>query len=317
MTMNRNDLRKIDFSLLIVFETLMHERNLTRAGEKLFLCQSAISASLNRLRQFFDDPLFIRMGRTMEPTSRAFEIQLTLTPALDNMAAALSNVSEFDPTTSTNVFRIGLSDDVEYSLLPGLLRQLRMEAPQVSFVVRRTDHSLLANQLATGEVSLGVCHSRELPANAKRKFLRSIRPTVLSANTLTGLLDLNEYCNRPHVSVSVNGEASDYIDRALGSLGRQRQIILAVPQYSALKTLLEDTQMLAVVPDYVAKAMIRQGGLRADPVPMSLPTLDLSMSWSATLDNDPGERWLRSRITDYLSEKSGRLIEISAKKEAA
>lgn len=188
MTMNRNDLRKIDFSLLIVFETLMHERNLTRAGEKLFLCQSAISASLNRLRQFFDDPLFIRMGRTMEPTSRAFEIQLTLTPALDNMAAALSNVSEFDPTTSTNVFRIGLSDDVEYSLLPGLLRQLRMEAPQVSFVVRRTDHSLLANQLATGEVSLGVCHSRELPANAKRKFLRSIRPTVLSANTLTGLL---------------------------------------------------------------------------------------------------------------------------------
>ncbi|MCY1463776.1 hypothetical protein D9M71_817220 [compost metagenome] len=75
--------------------------------------------------------------------------------------------------------------------------------------------------------------------------------------------------------------------------------------------------MLAVVPDYVAKAMIRQGGLRADPVPMSLPTLDLSMSWSATLDNDPGERWLRSRITDYLSEKSGTLIEISAKKEAA
>lgn len=99
----------------------------------LFLCQSAISASLNRLRQFFDDPLFIRMGRTMEPTSRAFEIQLTLTPALDNMAAALSNVSEFDPTTSTNVFRIGLSDDVEYSLLPGLLRQLGVGSASSQF----------------------------------------------------------------------------------------------------------------------------------------------------------------------------------------
>lgn len=317
MTMNRNDLRKIDFSLLIVFETLMHERNLTRAGEKLFLCQSAISASLNRLRQFFDDPLFIRMGRTMEPTSRAFEIQLTLTPALDTMAAALGNISEFDPITSATVFRIGLSDDVEYSLLPELLRQLRMEAPQISFVVRRTDHSLLAHQLSTGEVSLGVCHCRDLPANAKRKFLRSIRPAVLSANSYAGALDINEYSNRPHVSVSVNGETSDYIDRALGSLGRKRQVVLAVPQYSALKTLLEGTDLLALVPDYVARAMTRQGGLRVDPVPMPLPALDLSMSWSATLDNDPGERWLRSRFSHYLSEKNAKLIEISATKVAA
>lgn len=118
-------------------------------------------------------------------------------------------------------------------------------------------------------------------------------------------------------STSVNGEASDYIDRALGSLGRQRHIVLAVPQYSALKTLLEDTQMLAVVPDYVAKAMTRQGGLRTDPVPMTLPALDLSMSWSATLDNDPGARWLRARIANFLSEKSGTLLDISAKKEAA
>jgi LysR family transcriptional activator of mexEF-oprN operon len=317
MTMNRNDLRKIDFSLLIVLETLMHERNLTRAGEKLFLCQSAISASLNRLRQFFDDPLFIRMGRTMEPTSRAYEIQRTLTPALDTMAAALGNITEFDPFTSATVFRIGLSDDVEYSLLPDLLRQLRIEAPNISFVVRRTDHSLLAHQLSTAEVSLGVCQCRDLPANAKRKFLRNIRPIVLSANSSAGALDLDQYSNRPHISVSVNGETSDYIDRTLGSLGRQRQVILAVPQYSALRTLLEDTDMLAVVPDYVAKAMTRQGGLRADPVPMTLPNLDLSMSWSATLDNDPGERWLRSRFSHYLSEKSATLLEISAKRIAA
>ncbi|BFT63491.1 LysR substrate-binding domain-containing protein [Pseudomonas moorei] len=315
--MNRNDLRKIDFSLLIVFETLMHERNLTRAGEKLFLCQSAISASLNRLRQFFDDPLFIRMGRTMEPTSRAFEIQLSLTPALDTMTAALGSISEFDPETSASVFRIGLSDDVEYSLLPGLLRQLRIEAPQVTFVVRRTDHTMLANQLSTGEVSLGVCHSRELPANAKRKFLRSSRPTILSTSSMAGALDLNEYCNRPHISVSVSGESSDYIDRALGSIGRQRQVALSVSQYSALRTLLEDTDMLAVVPDYVAKAMTRQGGFRADPVPMSLPALDLSMSWSATLDNDSGERWLRSRFSHYLSEKSVTLGTIKTNREAA
>lgn len=315
--MNRNDLRKIDISLLIVFETLMHERNLTRAGEKLFLGQPSISSCLNRLRQYFDDPLFIRIGRAMEPTSKALEIHLSLTPALDTMAAALSQVSSFNPLTSNAVFRIGLSDDVEYSLLPGLLRQLRMEAPGVSFVVRRTDHLMMATQLSTGEVSLGVCSSRDLPANAKRKFLRSIRPTVLSASSMTGTLDLDEYCRRPHVSVSLNGEMTDPIDRALSSLGRQRQVVLAVPQYSALKSLLEDTDMVAVVPEYVARAMTRQGGLRMDSMPISIPTVDLSLSWISTLDNDPGERWLRSRLSHYLSENEVVLKEVRTLKEAA
>ncbi|WP_406227020.1 LysR family transcriptional regulator [Pseudomonas siliginis] len=315
--MNRNDLRKIDFSLLIVFETLMHERNLTRAGEKLFLGQPSISASLNRLRHYFNDPLFIRMGRSMEPTSRAFEILQSLTPALDSMVSALGNVSEFDPLTSNAVFRIGLSDDVEYSLLPGMLRQLRIEAPRVSFVVRRTDHSMMSDQLSTGEVSLGVCHSRELPANAKRKFLRSIYPTVLSSRTLSKAFDLDEYCKRPHVSVSLNGEITDEIDRKLNTLGRQRQVVLAVPQYSALKTLLEETDMVAVVPEYVASAMTKQGGLRMDPVPMNIPALDLSLAWSGTLDNDPAERWLRSRISHHLADRSSFVGEISLPKTAA
>lgn len=72
--MNRNDLRRVDLNLLIVFETLMHERSVTRAAEKLFLGQPAISAALSRLRGLFDDPLFVRTGRSMEPTARATEI---------------------------------------------------------------------------------------------------------------------------------------------------------------------------------------------------------------------------------------------------
>lgn len=233
------------------------------------------------------------------------------------MVSALSHINEFDPLTSNAVFRIGLSDDVEYSLLPGLLRQLRMEAPRVSFVVRRTDHSMMAHQLSTGEVSMGVCHSRELPANAKRKFLRSIYPTVLSSRLIARTFDLDEYCNRPHVSVSLNGEMTNHIDRSLNTMGRQRQVVLSVPQYSALKTLLEDTDMIAVVPEYVAAAMTKQGDLRMDPVPMSIPSLDLSLAWSGTLDNDPGERWLRSRVSYHLADRSGSVSEIGLKKAAA
>ncbi|HCE6793243.1 TPA: multidrug efflux system transcriptional regulator MexT, partial [Pseudomonas aeruginosa] len=97
--MNRNDLRRVDLNLLIVFETLMHERSVTRAAEKLFLGQPAISAALSRLRTLFDDPLFVRTGRSMEPTARAQEIFAHLSPALDSISTAMSRASEFDPAT--------------------------------------------------------------------------------------------------------------------------------------------------------------------------------------------------------------------------
>lgn len=91
--MNRNDLRRVDLNLLIVFETLMHERSVTRAAEKLFLGQPAISAALSRLRTLFDDPLFVRTGRSMEPTARAQEIFAHLSPALDSISTAMSRAS--------------------------------------------------------------------------------------------------------------------------------------------------------------------------------------------------------------------------------
>jgi hypothetical protein len=141
--MNRNDLRRVDLNLLIVFETLMHERSVTRAAEKLFLGQPAISAALSRLRGLFDDPLFVRTGRSMEPSARAVEIFALLSPALDSISTAVSRAAEFDPATSTAVFRIGLSDDVEFALLPQLLKRLRAEAPGIVLVVRRVNYILM------------------------------------------------------------------------------------------------------------------------------------------------------------------------------
>uniref|UniRef100_UPI000F012770 LysR family transcriptional regulator n=1 Tax=Pseudomonas viridiflava TaxID=33069 RepID=UPI000F012770 len=113
--MNRNDLRRVDLNLLIVFETLMHERSVTRAAEKLFLGQPAISAALSRLRGLIDDPLFVRTGRSMEPTARATEIFGLLSPALDCISPPVGRASAFDPATTTSVFRFCLSCDVAFA----------------------------------------------------------------------------------------------------------------------------------------------------------------------------------------------------------
>ncbi|MDA8485502.1 LysR family transcriptional regulator [Metapseudomonas lalkuanensis] len=297
--MNRNDLRRVDLNLLIVFETLMHERSVTRAAEKLFLGQPAISAALARLRTLFDDPLFVRTGRSMEPSARAVEIFALLSPALDSISTAVSRAADFDPATSNAVFRIGLSDDVEFALLPALLRRLRAEAPGVVLVVRRTNYLLMPNLLASGEISVGVAYTEELPANAKRKTLRRSKPKLLRADSVPGALSLDDYCERPHALVSFAGDLGGFVDEELAKVGKTRKVVLAVPQFNGLGTLLAGTDLVAMVPDYTASALTAAGGLRAEDPPMPTQAFELSMAWRGAQDNDPAERWLRSRIQMY------------------
>ena len=300
--MNRNDLRRVDLNLLIVFETLMHERSVTRAAEKLFLGQPAISAALSRLRTLFDDPLFVRTGRSMEPSARATEIFALLSPALDSISTAVSRAADFDPATSTAVFRIGLSDDAEFALLPLLLKRVRAEAPGVVLVVRRGNYLLMPTLLASGEISVGVSYTEDLPANAKRKVLRRSQPKLLRADSVPGSLSLDDFCKRPHALVSFAGDLSGFIDEELAKLGRERHVVLAVPQFNGLGSLLTGTDIVATVPDYTADILTAAGGLRAEELPLETRTFELHMAWRGAQDNDPGEKWLRSRINMFFGD---------------
>ncbi|MCF5138721.1 LysR substrate-binding domain-containing protein, partial [Pseudomonas lactis] len=232
----------------------------------------------------------------MEPSARAVEIFALLSPALDSISTAVSRAAEFDPATSTAVFRIGLSDDVEFALLPQLLKRLRSEAPGIVLVVRRVNYILMPGLLASGEISIGVSYTADLPANAKRKVLRRSLPKLLRADSVPGSLSLDDFCSRPHALVSFAGDLSGFIDEELEKLGRKRHVVLAVPQFNGLGTLLAGTDILATVPDYAAKALTSAGGLRAEDPPLPVRSFELHMAWRGSQDNDPGERWLRSRI---------------------
>ncbi|MCF8983055.1 LysR family transcriptional regulator [Pseudomonas syringae] len=301
--MNRNELRKADINLMVVFETLMQERNVTRAAEKLFLGQPTISAALNRLRSLLNDPLFIRVGHRMEPTARAHEILKHLTPALDAMSTALSLTTDFDPSVSKMTFRIGLTDDVEFGLLPAMLKAIRKEAPGVVIVVKHVDYLNISEVLMSGDITVGVCLTRELPANAKRKTLRNVQPRLVRADKPASPMSLDEYCSRPHVVVSHVASVSSFADEWLTALGRKRQVVLSVPQFATLPALMAGTDMISGLSDYAAKAMGALGLLYDEPLPFPTPGLDLSMTWLSVMDSDPAERWLRSRIEEFMGER--------------
>jgi LysR family transcriptional regulator, mexEF-oprN operon transcriptional activator len=254
------------------------------------------------LRNLFDDPLFVRTGRSMEPTARAIEIFALLSPALDSISTAVSRASEFDPATSTSVFRIGLSDDVEFALLPLLLKRLRAEAPGIVLVVRRVNYILMPPLLASGEISVGVSYTSRPAGQRQTQVLRRSLPKLLRADTVPGSLSLDDFCARPHALVSFAGDLSGFIDEELEKLGRKRHVVLAVPQFNGLSTLLAGTDIIATVPDYTAEALTAAGGLRAEDPPLDTQSFELHMAWRGSQDNDPGERWLRSRIQMFFGD---------------
>lgn len=299
--MNRNDLRKVDLQLLVVFESLMHERNLTRTAEKLFLGQPAISAALIRLREYFDDPLFVRNGRSMEPTPRALELFQRLPVALDGISQALSEVHDFAPERTNAVFRIGMSDDVECGLLPRLLANLRDEAPSSVVVVRAANFLLLPSLLSTGEVSVGISYTTHLPANAKCRTLRDIKAMVIRADDGTAPLTLDHYCERPHALVSMSGDLCGKIDQDLALYGRTRKVALAVPHFVGLGALIRGSNLIATVPDYAASALLAGGGLVMEQPPFEIADSQLTMVWRAASDHDPSERWLRQKIVKFMA----------------
>jgi LysR family transcriptional activator of mexEF-oprN operon len=294
-------LRSLDLNLLAVFATLMQERSVTRAGERLGLSQPATSGALARLRETFRDPLFIRTGRSFEPTARALALMERLGPAMAALAEAVAPAIPFDPAIDRRDFRIACQDDIAIPLLPRLMPVLATEAPLCTLTVRRGDWKTIPAQLEKAEVSAALGYmADDLPANAKRRTVVNGHFVVLRADSDPAPIPLDTYCARPHVLVTPAGDLRGRADLSLEALGRSRRVVLGLTDFALLPSVLAGTDLVATVPDFVAETLAAQGGLRIDPTPFEPPPAVITMAWRGAADGDPAERWLRGRIVAEL-----------------
>jgi LysR family transcriptional regulator, mexEF-oprN operon transcriptional activator len=297
-------LRRLDLNLLPVFAMLMRERSVTRAGRALFLSQPATSAALHRLRDAFRDELFIRNGRELEPTPRALALMEELEPALRAIAGSLASATPFDPATDARIFRVGWSDDVAIAAMP-LLQRLRDLAPHCRLVIRAANFATIPGMLQTGEIGTAVGFMNDdLPAAAKQRVLRRGGYRVLRDASSPGPVDLDAYCARPHVLVTVRGDLSGFVDASLAKLGRSRRVVLGLPDFGLLWRVLLGTDLLCTVSDALSDILLKninERGLASDPLPFESPQSAVRMAWRATLDQDPGEIWLRQQIVSVLA----------------
>jgi LysR family transcriptional regulator, nod-box dependent transcriptional activator len=295
------NLARIDLNLLVALEALLAEKSVTRAAERLHLTQPALSGSLQRLREQFNDHLLIRVGRDMELTPTARALIEPLREALLNVAAVLETQAVFDPATAKREFRIAMSDYLTFTLLPRAVVLLSKTAPGINCAIEPFSGPSL-DRLGNGQLDYCITHDDwSLFGDADRHALR-IAPlfsdelvcVVAQDHPLGDTLSLEDYLRYPHAIADFGADIRTLEQAALRKSGISVHENVSVPSFSALLLQLPGTHLIATVQRRMARLMRPLVAVRTFRPPVETSPLKEALIWHARNDTDPGHLWMRS-----------------------
>ncbi|OYX66069.1 MAG: hypothetical protein B7Y88_06340 [Sphingomonadales bacterium 32-64-17] len=290
-------LDNFDLNLLVAFNVLMQEQNVTKAANRLHVTQSAMSASLKRLRESFHDDILAQHGRKMVPTPFAIALQPDIAQQISELRALIARQGRFDPECSERHFRIAASDYITTVLLAPLLNALAQEAPSIGFTFELPGPaSQLA--LANGEIDLMLTpESFVHPDHPCELVFEEKHVTVgWEGNQLTHhSLDQQAFTDAGHVGVSVARKFT-FADEWFTRHGIERRIEVRAPSFIQAPFLLPGTMRLCVMHERLARFMAERLPLRIVATPFPIPPMREMMQFHTTRDGDPGLLWLRQKI---------------------
>lgn len=295
------DLRNFDLNLLVAFEVLMREMNVSRAAEKMFVTQSTMSHVLQRLRQQLDDPVLVRTNTGMKPTERALALVEPVRAVLREVERLIHPPGRFDPGSSQRRFVIAATDYMEFLLLPPLIERIGLLAPSVDIHIKRTEDAFPAESLENGEldVVLGFATILKPPAQFHiEKLFEDRMACVVRADhpVVKEPLGLEEYLALPHMLISRTGTKLGLIDEWLAERGLERRLALIVPHFLSAPLIVARTDMVLSLPLRIAERVAELVPLKILPAPIELPAYDLAMIYHPLREREPAHLWLREQI---------------------
>lgn len=292
-------LQRLDLNLYVVFETVFEEGNLSRAANRLFLTQPAVSHSLSRLREHYQDPLFVRRGHRMEPTPLAQRIRPQIQAALQGLRETLQPAAGFDPQASRRRFVLGMRDNVESIMTPRIMAMLEARAPQTQLASVRVPRRDMEAQLSAGRLDLAFDVLLPVGPRILQQPLMSdqFRVVARADHPLIGRrLTLKKYLAARHVVVSSRQSGPSLEDFELSRLGLRRDVAMRCQHvYVAMRTV-AGTDLLLTVPASVARSQMLTGDLKSWKMPADLPPLAIHMYWHEDMENESSNRWLRELV---------------------
>lgn len=299
MTTNTN-LSSIDLNLLVTFDAIMSERNVTRASKRVGRTQPAMSAALQRLRDLFEDELFVRSPKGLEPTPRAMDLSNPISRALSAAQDAVTLVRTFDPLVATDTFRIGIAELPRRRLQVPLALALQKQAPNASLDIRAVhDRRDLIHLLDAGEIDVGVGVNASSSPRMLRQKLFSDHFKCIGRRGHPLLRDdmtVERFAALEHILVSPEGERFGQVDREMASKGLERHLALTLPDMHAVPGIVAASDLVATILESVVQSSELGPKLTIVDPPVDMPSIDFFLHWHRRSDTHQGLTWFRELV---------------------
>lgn len=299
-----------DLNLVRIFVLLYETRSVTATAEAVHVSQPTVSYSLAKLRRHFGDELFCRARQGLLPTTVADRLYEPLRQSLADIQQTVTPAPAFDPATSQARFSIGLSDLGEAFMLPLLLAPLQAQAPEVSLVVRPLDTADSPRQLVRGEIDAFVATPVLSSRHIRRIHLFSEGYVAMVASNHPRLrgrsVSVAELRAERHILV--DGPSGHVGPRlALQTLELLDRVVLQVAKFSALPYLIQRSELVAIVPEYLGHAYAASRSVHLLRLPIPLEPIDVALYALPERSRSPAQRWLVDFLRQTLYEVESRL----------
>ena len=294
------NLSSVDLNLLVAFDILIKEQNLSRTADKLGLTQPAMSKRLTCLRSLFGDELLVRTSKGMKPTARALELVEPIRIALKQIQVTIDGCSELEPELSSRTFRIATTDLIAISVIPKLIQLVERRSPNLRLILRTMHRGNLVNSLKTGEIDLAITVLPDPPAEIKYHNLFTERYVCLVSKrhpTIQTELTLEDYLESSHVLVTYTADLHGGVDRLLETKGLKRKVVLSLPYHLAVPLIVAQTTLITTIAERIALAS-NWSGLRIFPLPFDGIEYQEQLLWHCRDDKDLAHLWLRKLIVE-------------------
>ncbi|MBI81325.1 MAG: LysR family transcriptional regulator [Gammaproteobacteria bacterium] len=285
-----------DLNLFVVFDVIYTEKNLTKAGEVLGITQPAVSNALSRLRDEFSDELFIRTSTGMKPTPVAENMISDIKEALKLIRNSISESETFDPKTAKATFRISIGDTSEYRLLPELIKNITLSAPEIDVQSFLTPRSETPKELAAGNIDFAIDPPIHSAPNLRHKKIYEDN-YVLVVNKKHPIakkasISLDDYLDLSHIHISKRPIGLGHVDATLNRLGINRRIAVRAQHFLVAPHIIEQSNLAMTT----IKSFSRGRDFKVFKLPFKINPLVLHLYWHANKDQDPSNEWMRKMI---------------------
>ncbi|MFW3897308.1 LysR family transcriptional regulator [Pseudomonas bharatica] len=302
--------RRLDLNLLVALDVLLEESSVSRAAERLNLGQSATSAALGRLREHFQDPLLVPVGRGLQPSALARQLAPRVRELLLMTDALVETTAEFDLARCERRFTLMASDYVAATLMPAVSRALRRLAPRASLVVRELSRSRDGDQVAEAleyrRSDLAIVPQRRInPAYPHAALLDdALCCIVCAAHWPVGqALTEARFREGEHVLREfADGQTLSLEAQHLRDIGIERRVVATVQNFALMADFVVGTPRIATLLRRQAEALAQRYPLRVLPAPVEFPPAAQALQWHPQQTGDPMLAWFRQLLLEQAAQ---------------